>query len=127
MGIVFFTLQLLADYASQYKELNSEAFFQKWPKYQQKLRELCNAKFKCEKHTPWPDEMENILLLVKLFNAKKVTDNLQSFHTAVDKMMVFRVLCTSTSCTLYIIALDFHLLLTCTFLALNRLEPIQTA
>lgn len=84
-----FSFQLLADYEEQFKESNPKAFLEQWPIYELKLREICNQKYECVKHTAWPDEIENILLLLKLFPSK--TGNVESFYKSIEKLIVFCV------------------------------------
>lgn len=61
--------------------------------YQTKLKAYCAHKFKCDKHTPWQEDIENILLLLKLLPSKpkKNKDAVKPFVHLMDKMIVYRV------------------------------------
>lgn len=90
----FISPQLLSDYEAQYADLNCNVFLEEWHNYQRKLRDYCNKKFKCKKHSAWPDEIENVLLLLKLFPSKtRGAKNAepQSFYKSIDKLIVFNV------------------------------------
>lgn len=81
-------------YMIQYINLNCNAFLEDWPRYQQKLRNHCNEKYKCRKHSAWPDEIENVLLLLKLFPSKTRGVNAAespSFYKSIDKLVIFNV------------------------------------
>lgn len=70
----------------------SDAFLQLWPKYELHLREILTQDYKLCVQTIWPKEIENILVLLKLFPAKSVgrnTSNILSFNKAVDKLIIF--------------------------------------
>lgn len=64
--------QLIHDYDEQFKGKPNNAFLNEWPKYATCLREHANNKFGCEKHTDWCDEIENLLLLIKMLPPVKL-------------------------------------------------------
>lgn len=84
--------QLLLDYDEEYKLLGaSGVFVEMWPRYASELRKFCNTKFKCEKHTEWAEDIENILLLMKALPLSSSSRVKQPFKDMIQKVIIYKV------------------------------------
>lgn len=63
-------------------------FIELWPQFAGAMRQYCYKKFQCEKHTEWADDVENLLLLMKVLT---VRGNKQPFKNLIEKIIVFKV------------------------------------
>lgn len=93
-----FNFQILLDYEEEFKlRCSYESFLRLWPTYAKPLREHCDSKFNCEKHTPWSDDIENVLLLFKVLppsgKGKK-----KLFKDIIDKVIVYQVVRSLVYC-----------------------------
>lgn len=87
-----YELQVLLDYDEEFKSLDtSKNFVELWPQYSNAMREFCNDKFGCEKHTEWADEVENIILLIKALPQK--SGKSLPFKDIIGQVIVFKVVC----------------------------------
>lgn len=85
--------KILRDFEGKRKDpLICDAFINDWKKYEKRLRSYCNENYKTDKHTLWPDDIEDILLLLKLLPHKPRGKRLvKSFLESISKFIVFRV------------------------------------
>lgn len=68
-----------------------------WSEYGSALRAHCNSLCESQNHTPWPDEIESILLLLNILppSKPKGRGKVKPFLQLIDKMIVFHVVGTS--------------------------------
>lgn len=74
---------MLKEYELKYQNLNAMSLFEKWPSYSQQLNEILqkehsNAKF----HSVWPQEIDDFLVLLKLFPVRGSTKKEVASHSA---------------------------------------------
>lgn len=69
----------------------------KWSEYGSALRAHCDSLYETQNHTPWSDEIESILLLLKILppSKPKGRGKVKPFLQLIDKMIVFDVAGTS--------------------------------
>lgn len=78
------------DFEERFKDTANDIFLTEWPEYGRALRAYSDSSV--AKHTQWPDEIENILLLLKeLPPPRKGRAPVKPFLQLVDKMIVFNV------------------------------------
>lgn len=94
----FILNQLLWDYAEQFTTTSYNGFVDEWHRFGPVFREYCDISFDLSvKHTQWPDEIENILLLLKILppaqqrGRGKGRKTVKPFLQLIQKMLVFRV------------------------------------
>lgn len=82
----------MLDYAEEFESLGStEVFVKMWPQYADTLRKICNEKYECQKHTKWTDDIENILLLIKILPFPQRGVKKRPFKDMIENVIVFRV------------------------------------
>lgn len=82
----------MLDYDEEYKSVGaSSVFVEMWPQYANAMREFCNRKFQCEKHTEWTDDIESILLLMKALPLSSRKTQKQPFKDMIEHFIVFKV------------------------------------
>lgn len=79
------------DYEEEFKSrCGHTTFLRLWPNYATAMRQFCDQKFNCEKHTAWADDIESVLLLMKALpttgRGKK-----KPFKDLIDKMIIYQV------------------------------------
>lgn len=83
---------MLWDYYEQFKEESNDVFLNDWPIYGTALRAHCES----QNHTQWPEQIESILLLLKVLPPPKPKGRgkVKPFLQLIDKMIVFSVVGT---------------------------------
>lgn len=83
-------LQLALDFEQMFQSIDSNAFKTLWPGYAARLREISATRPDYTIGTNWSEQVEDVLLLLKIFPAKpnKRTIN---FHNLSEKLIVFSV------------------------------------
>lgn len=68
---------------------------QKWPLYSKDLINMLTVTYNAHIYTQWPEDIQNVLILLKLLpatkKAKKTNDGqIELFSKAMEKLFVFR-------------------------------------
>lgn len=68
-----------------------------WPKYGGALRSYCDSSYGAGQHTQWPEQIESILLLLKVLPPPKPKGRakVKPFLQLLDKLIVFDVVGTA--------------------------------
>lgn len=84
---------MLWDFAEHFKETSNDVFLKEWPEYGRALHLHCNSLNESEQNTQWPDQIENILLLLKVLPPNKPSGRgkVKPFLQLIDKMIIFNV------------------------------------
>lgn len=84
------------DYHEQFKDNANDTFLEKWPDYARALRAHCDSLDESPNHTRWSQQIEDILLLLKVLPPKpKGRGKVKPFLQLIDKMIVFNVVGTA--------------------------------
>lgn len=76
----------------RYKNINSNVFLDLWPVFSVRLRESLDE-YQIHMKTLWPREIDDILILMKLFPPKAgKKPDAESFFKAIENLFVFRQL-----------------------------------
>lgn len=83
------------EYEDRFKNVESQSFLENWKSYSIAIKELLETQYDSSVFvTTWPEDIENILALLKLFPSSKVGKNClanrATFHRATSKLFVFR-------------------------------------
>lgn len=74
----------------------NDVFLKEWPDYGRALHAHCNSPNEAGKHSPWPEQIENILLLLKVLpNKSRGRGKMKPFLQLIDKMITFSVVGTA--------------------------------
>lgn len=80
------------DFGGKNPDVDSMSFLNDWPKYAAKIRAICEQD-ECLFNTGWSDNIENVLLLLKLFPIKVKRNKSKPFHEpvleSIEKFIVF--------------------------------------
>lgn len=102
-----FELQIIFDYTHYICETNNpNSFIEKWPSFSSRLKHMFESQFKSHLFaTMWSTEVENLLILLKLFPFKATGRNnvtpSTAFSNAIKKLIVFsEVILKCVSCVL---------------------------
>lgn len=84
------------DYSVRFNEIACDNLVNNWRLYSENLREYVFEKPRYTIDTPWSDEVEIVLQLVKVFPAKARTNypEVLPFVKAIEKLIVFRKVCS---------------------------------
>lgn len=80
-----FAPQILMEFELKYPNIDSNAFLKKWPQIQEQLRGVLEIDE--SPLTLWPNEIEEVLLLQKMFPTRK------AFFVAIYELAVFCPVC----------------------------------
>lgn len=80
--------QILDDFTGQFTHLKHDEFIQKWPMYGPRLRTIVNHGKERMRHTVWSRDVEEILLVLKMFPIKKKCAANQ-FADVIKQLIVF--------------------------------------
>lgn len=84
----------MKEFANEYKEINENALLEKWSSLAPQFRSILLVNYKIKNfETGWSDEIEDMLVLLKLLPSKQVGKHVISsehtFNGAVDKFLKF--------------------------------------
>lgn len=68
-------------------------FLDQWPNLRKRLNNILHNQYKSSIQTLWPQDIQDILILLKLVHSKATGRNLQSilgFNNSIDKLIIFR-------------------------------------
>lgn len=87
--------QILFEYADRFDNVDPQSFLDNWNKYGKALQDLLNTQYKASGFASmWPEDIERILGLLKLFPPSKIgknsVANSEVFQRAAKKLFVFR-------------------------------------
>lgn len=86
-------LQILFDFSVRYKEIDCNAFLDTWPTHSVRLNDILKDQYESSIYTMWTEDIQDLLILLKLLPAKTNGRNLlsvESFNKATEKLFVFR-------------------------------------
>lgn len=95
--------KLLKEFADEYKNLNANALLEKWDLLAPQLRNILQSHYKIKTFiNGWADEIESMLVVLKLMPAKQVGRNVvaseHTFNNSMEKLLQF----VKVSCNCFI-------------------------
>lgn len=85
--------QILLDFSLRYKDIDCDAFLDSWPTNNVRLNDILTNQYETSVYTMWSQDIQDLLILLKLLPAKSNGRNLlsvQAFNKATEKLFVFR-------------------------------------
>lgn len=82
------------EFAEEYSTVNANALIEKWETYEHQLREILVINFaNVAFETGWSEDIENVLVLLKLLPSKQSGRNViasnSTFNNAIEKLVQF--------------------------------------
>lgn len=92
-SLSFVLFQIQFEFCLRYPDTNSDAFLDSWPAYSIQLVDVLENQYQAKISTPWSEEIQMLLIFLKLLPARANGRNLlsiSSFNKAIEKLFVFR-------------------------------------
>lgn len=94
--ISFFQIQILLEYSEKNRETNENGLFEMWPACRIKLIECFNENRGSHNYvSQWPDDIEEMLIFLKLFPSKQIGRNVlataDNFFKSSAKLITFEL------------------------------------
>lgn len=86
-------LQISYDFSLRFPDADVSSLMNWWQQYSSRMMCVLKSHYKQTYHSLWPDQINDLLVLLKMLPAKakgKNLDSIQTFKKAVTKLIVFR-------------------------------------